>query len=239
MTSPFDKSRLRIPVRLVQGRWEYFYGGGVPVGEGTLADLLVEEHSLTDPRFLRSLKRKAVYRVLAEGTELRVALTIRSELPPALKSCLIRPEAGELAAAYFETVRPAETRLVSITVGKPSPEVARRYRSEEGGVWLHLEGSRPKGVGVSSVLLPQDVHSQPADSLNHAFTLLSTAFEPWRKSHTGNVYTRVLYQEGNGKWYPLEILRRAAEASEEQTLIRDRWAQIVQELLPDEGNKPR
>ncbi|MEO6138969.1 MAG: hypothetical protein ABIP11_09970 [Luteimonas sp.] len=232
MPSPFDKPRLRVPVKFVQGHWEYFYGGPVPVLEGCVADLVVEHHAITDPTFLRSLQRKAAHRVLRENTELRVALTIRSDLPEALHRLLMKVNSEDMGTAYYESVRPAETRLVSITVGKPSLVAARRLKSDEGGVWLHLEGARPKSVSVSSVQLPQGVVPHSVESLNHAFTCLSTAFEPWRKSHTGNVYTRVLYREENGKWYPLETLRRAAEATEEQTLVRERWAEIAQTLLP-------
>jgi hypothetical protein len=235
MTSPFDKPRLRIPVKFVHGRWEYFYGGGIPVSEGSLGDLLVEQHAVVDPAFLRSLRRKAVHRVLPENTELRVALTIRGDLTEPLRKLLLRPMPAEMSDAYYSVVRPSETRLVSVTVGKPGADSARRLKSDQGGVWLHLEGARPKAVSVSSVELPSVVSNNPVDSLNHAFTCLSTAFEPWRKSHTGNVYDRVLYRESNGKWYPLETLRKAAEAVEEQALIHARWAEIVQRLLPDEG----
>ena len=43
MTSPFLKSTIRIPVRLVDGRWEFFYGGGVPVRTGATGDLVIEK----------------------------------------------------------------------------------------------------------------------------------------------------------------------------------------------------
>jgi hypothetical protein len=233
MTSPFDTPKLRIPVKLVQGQWEYFYGGGVPVAEGTIGDLVVERAAVTDRDFLGALRRPSVHRVLNEGTNLMVALTIRTPLDQQLQAHLreLRPE--ERAAEYYESVRPAQTRFVQITIGAPTAAAFKRLgREDAGGVWLHFEGTQPKGVSVSSVQLPNVVQPGNVDSLNHAFSCLSTVFEPWRKSHTGNVYTRVLYQERNSKWYPLETLRRAAEAAEEQTLIRERWAEIAQALLP-------
>lgn len=233
MTNPFDKPRLRIPVKYVQGQWEYFYGGGVPVKEGSIGDLIVEQHAITDPAFNRVLQRKAAHRVLDEDTQLRVAMTIRSTLSEELKKLLTPPDPKELGTAYYEVVRPAETRFVTVTIGKPSAETAKRLKSEEGGVWLHLEGARPRGASISSVQLPHPVEPREVDSLNHAFTCLSMAFEPWRKSHTGSVYTRVLYKEQNGRWYPLETLRRAAEAAEEQVLLRERWAEIARQLFPD------
>ena len=79
--------------------------------------------------------------------------------------------------------------------------------------------------------VPQPVSVQPLESLNHAFTKLSELYEPWRQSHTGNVYTRVLFQETNGKWYPLEVLRKAATARDEHALIKAHWSRIEQQLL--------
>lgn len=230
MTNPFEKPLLKIPVKFVEGNWEYFYGGAIPVIEGCIGDLVVAQHAVTEPRFVQSLRRKAIHRVLPEGTQLRVALTIRSKLPADLAKLLVKAQSEEMGAAYYEVVRAAETQFVPVTIGKPSVQAAKRLKSDEGGVWLHLEGALPKAVSVSSVELPAGVGISRVDSLNHAFTCLSTVFEPWRKSHTGNVYTRVLYQEGDGKWYPLEMLRRAAEAKEEQALIRERWAEIARHL---------
>lgn len=51
-----------------------------------------------------------------------------------------------------------------------------------------------------------------ADSLNHAFTLISEAFETKRRSHSGNVFERVCAQVTAGKWQSLDELRIAAIA---------------------------
>ena len=36
---------------------------------------------------------------------------------------------------------------------------------------------------------------------------MKVVFEPWRKSHTGNIYGRIFYKEKNSKWYPIDVLR--------------------------------
>jgi hypothetical protein len=51
-----------------------------------------------------------------------------------------------------------------------------------------------------------------AESLNHAFTLISEAFETKRRSHSGNVFERVYTQVTVGKWQSLDELRIAAIA---------------------------
>ena len=50
--------------------------------------------------------------------------------------------------------------------------------------------------------------NQEADSVNHAYTLISTAFEPERKSHTGNVFSKVFVQRHDKKWVTLDALRQ-------------------------------
>lgn len=51
--------------------------------------------------------------------------------------------------------------------------------------------------------------NQQAVSLNHAFTIISTAFETKRRSHSGNVFSRV-YAKAGSMWEPLERFRERA-----------------------------
>jgi hypothetical protein len=88
----------------------------------------------------------------------------------------------------------------------------------------------PQGLTVSTLKLPEGITDEEVDSLNYAFTLLSDKFEPWRRSHTGNVYERIFYQEENGILHPLNVLRNAAIASEEQKFIRRQWQDISRQL---------
>ena len=70
---------IRIPVRLVDGVWEYFYGGGLPIEDGAIGSLQVDRHTIQDEEFLSLIKRKTSHKILHQGTELLVALTIKSE----------------------------------------------------------------------------------------------------------------------------------------------------------------
>jgi hypothetical protein len=69
-----------------------------------------------------------------------------------------------------------------------------------------------------------------AISLNHAFTMLSKAYEKHRISNTGNVYSRVFYQDRNKHWYPLDDLRTGVQAEGERKLLNELWAQVEQTL---------
>jgi len=45
-------------------------------------------------------------------------------------------------------------------------------------------------------------------SINHAYTLIATYFEPHRRASTGNVFDKVFYQRSeDGKWVSLRTLR--------------------------------
>lgn len=239
MRSIYDLDPIRIPVKLVDGSWENFYGGGLPIKDGTVGDLVVDKSSIEDKKFLASLKRGSKHKILEVGTELLVALTVRrpSDISPGLENHLlpVGNNGPALGDAYYWTTRSDDTRFVKIVVGGPTESQKRHDPEEKGGVWLHVEGLIPKWVSSSTIQLPKGVADGSAASLNHAFTLLSERYEPWRKSHTGNIYDRMLYQETNGKWYPLNILRDAALAKDEHQFLRSQWEQITKTLSLHNG----
>lgn len=225
---------IRVPVKLVDGHLEYFYGGLLPVKNGTVGDLLVSKDAIDDKEFLATLQRKSAHKILDSDTELLVALTIKQA--SALDANLVRhllPNDGKqipLGDTYYYTERSPQTKFVRIKIVGPTERQKKTDPKEKGGVWLHLEGLLAKGITTSTVKIPDEVSTTPADSLNHAFTLLSEKYEPWRKSHTGNIYDRILYKEKSGKWYPLDVLRSAAIAKDEHELIREQWVKISEKL---------
>jgi len=234
MKSIYDRDPIRIPVKLVDGKWEYFYGGGVPVKDGAVGDLVVDKSSIHDKDFLARIRRASKHKILDLGTHLLVALTIKDVSALSEDQTKLFHPVGNsgplLGDAYYFTPRSGDTRFVSIWIGEPTQAQKQIDPKAQGGVWLHVEGLEPKGLTSSSIELPACISSKSADSLNHAFTLLSEKLESWRKSHTGNIYDRMLYQEANGKWYPLNVLRNAAVASEEHQMIRDQWSRIYEDL---------
>ena len=78
--------------------------------------------------------------------------------------------------------------------------------------------------------MPDGFDEPTAISLNHAFTLLSERYETQRISHTGSAYSRVFYQEADGRWYPLADLREGVLASVERRFIADAWRELERKL---------
>lgn len=231
---PRRSSQIRIPVRLIDGTLEYFYGGQVPVADGISAELLLDRIHITDEAFLEAVTKPTKHKIFEIGTELLVALTIRPEsaLKPALKELLIDRKNIKLSADYYKTIRSQNTCFVRVCVGQQLGEQPQLplLTDPNAGVWLELKGLEPEAITTSPIFVPNVVSKEPLISLNHAFTKLSEAYEPWRLAHTGSIYERVLYQERNSRWYPLSVLRDAAQAKDEHALIKEQW-KVIQEQL--------
>lgn len=92
---------------------------------------------------------------------------------------------------FSKLVVTGEAFFVRIVVGGSSVKEKLKGGQAEGGIRLQIEGMEPQGVTVSIFLLPEGVTDGEVDSLNYAFTLLSEKYEPWRSSHTDNIYERM------------------------------------------------
>lgn len=237
MSDFYPKTPIRVPVRLVDGVWEFFYGGGLLVKNGTIGELILEKYTIEDHELLARLQRKSEYKILEVNTELRVALTIKpfSQIEDNLKKLLFTMNANELGDYTLDSLSP-DTQFLRVYIGNPTSRQQKIRPKDTGGIWLQLHGTQPKSIETSTVIVPTQISSLPLESLNHTFTRLSEVCEPWRKSHTGNIYNRVLYQEKNGRWYPLSVLRNAAIAKDEHELIKDQWVQILRNLTSLDPN---
>lgn len=216
--------KVTVPVKRVGERWEFFYGGDVPVKEGTLGELTVNADRITDDRFRQRVTQELTVKILEEGTELLVALSDRGTNGQ---------RAGNRPEQYPLAVPPGTTRFERIRLGalrrkvdEPSPHTAL----EPGGLWLKLKGLERCELQASSVLMPGGSTPPTATSLNHAFTMLSQAYEKHRISNTGNVYTRVFYQDRDQRWYPLDDLRTGVQAEGERHLLNGLWVEVEQAL---------
>lgn len=216
-----SSKRIRIPVHLVDGHWELLYGGPVKVKDGCIGELEVAVSDIVDKAFREALTAKRQVRILDQGTELRVALSVRAPLDQALGKCFVTgPMKWDREAKVS-----AESRFVSIFLDAPNPQQVKRGE-KSGGLWLALEGMTPRGLESSQVRLPPALELEPAISVNHAFTLLSERFEPWRKAHTASIYERVFYQEANGQWYRLDDLREKELATAERAIVQALWKEV-------------
>ena len=95
------------------------------------------------------------------------------------------------------------------------------------GLWLETRDA--EGLRLHcTVQLPSAISERPVASLNQAYTKLSETFETWRQAHTGNIYSSMLYQEQNGAWYPLDVLRDRTRQRHEHEVARALWEAIME-----------
>lgn len=219
-----DRARkLTLPVKMVNGQWEFLLGGAVPVKDGTVAELTVPMDRITDAEFAKRVTAESTVKVLSAGTKLYVALSDRaSALQPADMFERIEIDYQYLPRGY--------SRFLAITIGPPTDQQAKQRglfeEEKEGGLFLRQIGLDRTEILSSSIKLPEGFDPPFAQSLNHAFTLLSERYETHRLSHTGNVYTSMYYLESNGRWYPLDLLREGIRADAERQVIQAAWAEL-------------
>ena len=239
MTKAISSRRFRIPVRFVDGIWECALGGAVPVRDGAEAELVVQSAAISDKTFLETMQRKERFKVLDEGTPLLVCLTIKVESPPPeelrplLKS--YNSLRGTIETRLIDYWNPDTTAFVEVKLAGPDSKQARLFDSNRGGLWLMTEGVKAIGLASTTVRLPSGISDEPVASLNHAYTRLSETFETWRISHTGNIYTRVLYQERNDIWYPLDILRNKMLEKQELEIAKGLWENFMAKMAVQES----
>lgn len=217
-------AKVTVPVKRVGERWEFFYGGDVPVKEGTLGELMLSADRITDERFRQRVTQELTVRILEEGTELLVALSDREANGH---------QAGNWPEPRPLKVPPGTTRFARVWLGpvrQKADAPAPNPRPEPGGLWLKLKGLERCELHGSTVRMPPGFDPPMAISLNHAFTMLSQAYEKHRISNTGNVYTRFFYQDRDRRWYPLDDLRTGVQAEGERQLLNGLWAQVEQTL---------
>jgi hypothetical protein len=222
-----SERRLRIPIQFVGSVWEFKFGGQIPVGDGTQAELVVSRAAISDRNFLNTMEAKASHKMLDEGTRLLVGLTVKPDKPPQAKlKPLLQPYDNLRKMLGRPLVEPGyryDPYFVEVQLAGPNDRQARLFGTRRGGLWLMTQGIEAVGLASATVKLPQDISAEPVASLNHAYTKLSESFETWRISHTGNIYKRILYREKNEKWYPLDVLRNRALQNAEHETAQALW----------------
>lgn len=230
MPQPYEK-KLRLPVRLVDGVWELEFGGTIPLADGQRADLVVPEADVTDPRLVRQMKSRSEIKILDRGTKLRAYLATKElkDVSDEQRKLLLEWKNWEADLALFaiDSWSGGPVSFFELTLGPATERQSQDLIMSEGGLWLILEGRKAKGLQSSLFELPDCISEENAISLNHAFTILSEVYEPWRKSHTGNVYDRFLYQESDEKWYPLSFLRDFELAQQDQRIAYKLWQDFM------------
>lgn len=235
MRLPSEK-KLKLRAILRDGAWELETGGAIPVADGTVVEMAVPEKSVTDPHYLKVMKNTSLLNILKRGSKLRAYLATKTfeHVSEEQKKCLYDwPNwPNEIATGAIENWNYSPLSFYELTIGPATDKQAQDFNTSNGGLWLYVQGGKAKGLRSSQFEFPDCVSTENATSLNHAFTILSEVYEPWRLSHTGNAYDRFLYQETDEKWYPLSLLRDFTLAKAEQKIAFDLWQRFLAEMSP-------
>lgn len=189
---PFEKTVL-LPVKFVEGKPKFFYGGDLPVMKnGTIGELKIPEYCIPNDYRLDLIRRESKKEFLPEGTTLMARLSLRSNDPT--KEFLKRLEVSPPINGLFATIE-LKSQLCINLKGTKKPEL------------LDCECKIPA--------LP----NEDPKSINHAFTLLSEKFETHRRSHTASVFEQVYYQIKTNNWVRLKERRDQLIGEYEYELI--------------------
>lgn len=228
---PLWTEKVTVPVKRVGDTWEFFYGGGVPVKDGTLGELSFSVNAIADDSFRQRVTSETSFKVLEENTTLIVALSDRLCSNPYTEFDVKHfPQGIPVGTSRWARVRLGPPKRKTGKDGTPDGGAQQELIPETGGLWLKLKGLERCELTSSTIQMPDGFPERTAISLNHAFTLLSREYEKHRISNTGNVYTRVFYQDRDECWYPLDDLRRGVQAKVERTLLNELWADVEKSL---------
>lgn len=158
------------------------------IQEGASCELIVDAYKVEDQILLNLLNDETEIELLSEGIKL-YAIVNSEKVPERLR--------GDVVSTS------------NISVGAK-------------GSFVQLSLLEPLRMMLRGTKLPSlfecECHitslNKNADSLNHAYTLISTDFEPHRRSHTGNVFSKIYFQSTfndytRGYWIELDRLRLA------------------------------
>ena len=190
MDDQYTKTIL-IPFRVRSGQFELLNGDALPaIRDGMVGHLVVAEYALGKPEDTARFNSSEHASVLPTESRLLAPIALDKGMPPELKEYVLPSQndksLGELpGAAYVEI----------------------ELRQE---LFVQLRGSKPPRLAPAKCYIP--ALQENASSVNHAYTKISERFEPKRLSHTGNVFQKVLFHDGNF-WKPLDVLRIRAESA--------------------------
>jgi hypothetical protein len=200
-----EKSRktVRILVRIKNGQVFRFDSTSLPkISDGTLGDLILPASTLIDDKERQELQAESLLELLPAGTYVLVGLNPHS-ITQKNRSRLISASVLKIDPDPQAATTPADVpQAPSTLIGRGYERFADVRLLEP--LKLHLRGDKEPSLEDCKCSIPALATS--ARSLNHAYTLLSTAFEAQRISHSGNVFTHVFFR-GKTRWISLNEAR--------------------------------
>lgn len=172
----FNKT-VSIPVRYTKGKIEYYYGKKLPkLKDGVIGELILPAYAVEDKKFLENISKEVIVDFLPSGTKLFVEINIK----------------------YFEKIDEDLQKFI-ITDRYHFIEIILQEIQK-----LKLRGTKKPQLLSAKCYIP--ALGKVASSLNHAYSLISQAYEIERISHIGNVFKKVYYCD-NFLYHELDTLR--------------------------------
>lgn len=179
------EKRLRIAIRFDGTSFVLLDGQPIPaLAKDSIAELVVAPECIENAAIRATLSRQKNTPFLKQGTFVLVGVS-----PSMIEDCFAD---GLFSASEFRI--PSEYVFVEVRL--------------DADLRLVVRGDQEARLSASSCRIP--ALNKEAKSLNHAFTLISEAYEIKRLSHSGNVFERAYAQDESGKWQNLNELRKLA-----------------------------
>ena len=187
--------RIVVPLTIRGGVLVPFYGGKMPpLKEGSVVDLIAEETAFQNAADVARFDAEKGVTIRQPGEKLWAVISRRGLLQ-------IGPEI--LNGLTVEPMPSGEWGMVPFTLDEP--------------LVLQLRGTKLAELTACRCRLDTR-DGLPVTSVNDAYTRLSEHHEPWRRSHTGNVFTKVYFEDGKIV-RPLDVLRARVTAEFEKELF--------------------
>jgi hypothetical protein len=187
MPRTYSQKLLRIPVFVEAGAF-VLTSDRQPLptfDDGAFCEILVDAKYVRDQSRLSGSESERAVPFLPEGTKLLVQVNGK-QVPNDLRR--------------FLHDSPSEIEKCALVAFTLLGDLSLRIRARRDATLMD--------VTCSARFLEGREDPPVATSVNHCYTLISTYFEPHRKSHSGNVFNKVFYwSENAGAWMPLRSLR--------------------------------
>lgn len=181
----YEKS-LRIGVQFDGSNFVLLDGSPLPkLHKGSVCELVLRPEVIQNPKDCERFILDEVVRILESGTAVLVGVSPHLVGDPKANGLIRDPQAVKLQTEYW---------FVELLL--------------QEDLYIRIRGDQKAKLEKCKCLIP--ALNREATSVNHAFTLVSEAYETERLSHTGNVFDRVYTCVGPGGWRTLDDLRLKA-----------------------------
>lgn len=191
-----SSERVVIPLIVRKGKLVPFYGGEMPeFKEGWIMDLNAEANSFADKSQIHRFNLEETVIIHPKGKELFAIITDRGgPLPPLFPIANLNTGLTTPSGHFFVPFAPQED------------------------LRLLMRGTRVAELQPCICDIGLEEGKMPA-SINEAYTRISEKLETWRRSHAGNVFSKVYFIDEDGEARPLSVLRDRAQAKLEKKLF--------------------